>query len=586
MYVLPYAELDRSNPERITSAAYSDVYFQAGRGEAESVYVFVHGSELPERFRALPPGGVFSICELGFGTGLNFLLTWKCFLENAPPDARLHYVSIEKHPLAPPDLADLLSHFPHVSQEAASLLAAYPLPIMGFHRRYFAHDRIALTLCFGDAQTVLPQVEGVFDAWFLDGFAPARNPAMWQNDFYATMAAQSRAGATAVSFTAVGDVRRGLAAAGWRVQRRKGFAYKYHMTHARLDTGGVAEMPAVPRSVCIMGAGIAGASLAAAFKKRGVAVTVVERGPHAASGASGNLRGALYPKLTADVSPAGLWYAQAFSYVTALPALAAAGFSPCGVFHRDMTAVRHVRHRKIAHHFDALPDYCRYVDKDSAAIYGGAGSGEFNGGLMYGMGGDVDPRAFVTAMLSDANVIYDHTSPVDADVVVMAHGAWMAQDGILPLQLLRGQVTHLDARNVTRHDAVLCHEGYIPRITDGTQLIGATFDKTDRPDDTDVRDADHLRNLADMKAHYPDMFQGEPVITGGRAAVRAALPDRLPVAGQLPDGRWILGGLGSHGLTTAPLCAEIIVSRMCGEPLPVSRDMAARLMPARFTQKN
>ncbi|SUX55980.1 tRNA 5-methylaminomethyl-2-thiouridine biosynthesis bifunctional protein MnmC [Chromobacterium vaccinii] len=206
------------------SAVFGDVYFSRASGLEETRHVFLRHNRLEERFAALRPSGSFTIAETGFGTGLNFLCAWQCFDACAPAGARLHFVSAEKFPLMPADLAQALALWPELSAFATPLLAQYDVLTPGWHRFVLAGGRVTLTLMIGDVLDVLPQLDARVDAWFLDGFAPSKNPDMWQQPLFQQMARLSSPGASFATFTSAGAVRRGLAEAGFEVKKRRATA--------------------------------------------------------------------------------------------------------------------------------------------------------------------------------------------------------------------------------------------------------------------------------------------------------------------------------------------------------------------------
>ncbi|MFO1242584.1 MAG: tRNA (5-methylaminomethyl-2-thiouridine)(34)-methyltransferase MnmD [Rickettsiales bacterium] len=207
------------------SIAYDDVYFSRENGLSETEHVFLQGNRLPERFARATS---FTIAEMGFGTGLNILAACRLFDEIAPSDARLHCLSIEKHPLPKPALIQSLSYFPEIATYVAILAALYPPAIPGLHRLQLS-ERISLTLAFGDSVDLLPLLNASVDAWFLDGFAPAKNPGMWEQSAFSHIARLSKPDATAATFTVAGAVQRGLQEAGFRIEKREGFGRKREM---------------------------------------------------------------------------------------------------------------------------------------------------------------------------------------------------------------------------------------------------------------------------------------------------------------------------------------------------------------------
>lgn len=209
------------------SKEFDDVYFSADDGLAESEYVFLDGNHLPREWQGKPR---FTICETGFGTGLNFLAAWKRFIETTQDGECLDFISFEKFPLDAEEINLHLQPWADVFKEyLPQLVEAYPPLMSGFHRICFG-DRVTLTLVFGDVNDELPRIDARVDAWFLDGFKPSTNPDMWSETVFGEMARLSHSGTRLATFTAAGQVRRGLADAGFTVEKTKGFGRKRDMT--------------------------------------------------------------------------------------------------------------------------------------------------------------------------------------------------------------------------------------------------------------------------------------------------------------------------------------------------------------------
>ena len=211
------------------SDAFEDGYYSSEDGLEESRHVFLAGNELERRFSQLE-NEAFTVGELGFGTGLNFLLARELFLATAPPSARLHFWSVEGFPLDRDDLAKALARWETKLSGIDALVTVYPPAVPGVHRLGFDGGRVILDLVFAEASAALADLASqpvqAVDAWFLDGFAPSRNPQMWASDEFTNMTACSSEGSTNATYTAAGDVRRGLAAAGFSVSKREGYGRK------------------------------------------------------------------------------------------------------------------------------------------------------------------------------------------------------------------------------------------------------------------------------------------------------------------------------------------------------------------------
>ncbi|GAB1411321.1 hypothetical protein MASR1M97_00570 [Candidatus Desulfobacillus denitrificans] len=200
------------------SESYGDTYWSLDGGLDETRHVFLSGNDLPARWQSRDR---FTILETGFGTGLNFLCTWQLFRGTAPDGARLHYLSVDKHPFRAGDLQRLYGQWPELAPLGAALLERYPPLIPGFHRLHLDGGRVALTLLFGEAAEMLAQVEARVDAFFLDGFAPARNPDMWSEALFAQIGRLAAPGATCATYSAAGKVSRGMTAAGFAIEKSR-----------------------------------------------------------------------------------------------------------------------------------------------------------------------------------------------------------------------------------------------------------------------------------------------------------------------------------------------------------------------------
>ncbi|WP_096784417.1 tRNA (5-methylaminomethyl-2-thiouridine)(34)-methyltransferase MnmD [Rhodobacter sp. CZR27] len=201
------------------STRFDDPYFSLADGLAETRHVFLSGNGLPARFRE-----GFHIAELGFGTGLNMLaalIAWRA----AGAQGRLRFTSFEAFPLAAPEITRALSAFPEAEAVAGPFLEAWAAG-----RSRFVNDGIEVEVILGDARETLPSWAGRADAWFLDGFSPAKNPELWSPELMAEVARHTAPGGSFATYTAAGHVRRALEAAGFAVSRQPGHGRKRHMT--------------------------------------------------------------------------------------------------------------------------------------------------------------------------------------------------------------------------------------------------------------------------------------------------------------------------------------------------------------------
>jgi len=223
------------------SSEFQDVYFSSDNGLLETEYVFLQGNHLQTRWQQ---AGLtqFTIIETGFGTGLNFLSAAQLWLTHAPQQALLHFVSVEKYPLSLADLTAALALWPQLTALSAPFLNQYPV-LMDKKTISLYEQRVQLTVYVGDATAQLAHISNVADAWFLDGFAPAKNPDMWHAGLFCEMAAHAHSTTTFATFTSAGDVRRGLISAGFQVSKRPGFGKKREMLCGQFTGGKLIGTP-------------------------------------------------------------------------------------------------------------------------------------------------------------------------------------------------------------------------------------------------------------------------------------------------------------------------------------------------------
>ncbi|NLC09688.1 MAG: bifunctional tRNA (5-methylaminomethyl-2-thiouridine)(34)-methyltransferase MnmD/FAD-dependent 5-carboxymethylaminomethyl-2-thiouridine(34) oxidoreductase MnmC, partial [Gammaproteobacteria bacterium] len=307
---LQHAHIDWNEQGQPLSAEFADVYFSKQSGLDESRYVFIQHNQLTERFQQLDNSTPLVVAETGFGTGLNFLTCWQLFLQQAPEQARLHFISVEKYPLHAADLQLALALWPELEPLSAQLLQQYLVIQPGYQHFIFQQGRVCLTLLIGEASEQLSQLDAKVDAWFLDGFAPSKNPDMWSDALFSQLARLAKPQTTLATFTSAGFVRRGLQAAGFSMQRHPGFGHKREMLSGVFSGSHTASWAApwfarptqpsnAEKHAVIIGAGISGCASAYSLAIRGWRVTLIERNPHIALEASGNPQGVLYLKLSA-----------------------------------------------------------------------------------------------------------------------------------------------------------------------------------------------------------------------------------------------------------------------------------------------
>lgn len=561
-YFVDTADIDWEQGSPV-SRKYGDIYWHRGSPLEEKTQVFV------EPLLALAGEAVaqsqVTVCELGFGFGLNCLLTAKAW-QTMPDSCQLNLVSIEKHPVDQQELARFLGSldFPH----SDALLKGYPPPYRGQHVIWLAPN-IRLLLIFEDVERALGNLDARVDCWYLDGFAPARNDAMWEPALYRKMFARSKPGTRVATYSAAGAVRRGLERAGFETGKRQGFGHKKEMLFATRP--GTWEPDAHGReSISIIGAGMAGLFCFEALKKRQITCNLYDSGQ---AGPSSIPQLSVLPQLARAAETRYRFSLAASQFMQDAP-----GFHPSGLYWIGRTEEETQRLQEIATDF---PDDLIEV-RDDGAYYHQAGWLAFQE-----LKDHLQPGIHQTQIKDVTQVSADH--------VILATGF---NRSLLPEQLqvraIRGQAIEVGTSDI--HHVINSLATIFPTVN-GRSVISGTYENID----SDIVRDEETQSLLATARQYADINAAEVTPWAG---VRAVSRDRLPVVGPAPDwqaaeqvnrvsaldrfqpGLHYCTAFASRGATHARLCAEHIVSKILGEPAALGLDEQQLLSPARFVVRD
>ena len=632
------------------SASFDDVYFSTDNGYAETDYVFLQGNELAQRFAQMAEHRHFTVVETGFGTGLSALATWDLFEQTAPASARLTFISTERYPLSKHQIRQALQAWPTLSGRVERLVAEYPPRLPGFQLVELS-DRVDLLLLFGDVQDTLRDLNARVDAWFLDGFTPSRNPDMWQPPLFQSMARLSHTDTTFATFTSASPVRASLQGAGFTVARRPGFGKKREMLHGRF--AGM-EGPPRPglwpqnewhwpasrinpsnRTAIVVGAGLAGAHTAWELAKRGWQVTVLEQAGKVAAGASGNLQGAVYARLSHDDTPVNRFYTEALHLAQRRLAIL-----PESVPHQQCGLLQLNQGDKEARRFNHLHQRNPFAGELADCVSQSLASEKAGvalpcEALFFPAGGWVQPPALVQHRLAHPLIqvrthhrvttlhqgedghwqVHCETDGGEHTLVasqVVLCNAWnalsLSQSQYLPLKPIGGQVTRIESTPaLAKLKAVICSDRYLVPAYDGAHSLGASFHVGQT--EPARHEQDDIDNLNNAHQRLPGLISGGESVRDARAGQRCASPDYFPQVGplanaegfarayqtgltkrlthRLPEppyyqGLWANLAHGSKGLCSIPLASLALAAWINGEPLPVAQSVANHLNPNRF----
>jgi tRNA 5-methylaminomethyl-2-thiouridine biosynthesis bifunctional protein len=570
---------------------FDDIYFDTESGTEQSDFVFIQKNQL--QLRLSKKNETFTIAETGFGTGLNFLLTLQAYQKaqqaSATTIAPLHFISLEKYPLSKNQLKQSLAILPQLKEYAAELINNYPdeisTKVNTKYQSSFFNGQVNLTLIIDDAAQGLSSLKsskiGLIDAWFLDGFSPAKNPEMWSEELFSHIGRLSKTQATLTTFTVAGFVKRQLRSIGFRLEKLEAPGKKKEMFFGIMQSNpltakGYQLRPRIikPQHVSIIGGGIASACAAYALTKQGVKVTLYCKDSTLAQGGSSNAIAALYPLLHQQKDDISHFYQQAFWRAKSLYDEISAQDLPfahqwCGLL--EVSYKQSLIQRQQA--FEQLATWptnlIHGVNAQQASEF--AGIKLPYGGLFMPKAGWVAPRELVKQLFNAAQatnrlkIVTDtkvskirqvinnkqtdkklwrlstNQGEFDASVLVICGGAEaidFEQLENLPLSATRGQVTNMNTNSeINKLSTVICHKGYLTPENNGIHCIGATFQKND----TNIKATkiDDQYNLDMLGKCLPSLSSNinwqEEDISTSKARLRCTSQDHLPLVGAVPD---------------------------------------------------
>ncbi|MEM8594316.1 MAG: bifunctional tRNA (5-methylaminomethyl-2-thiouridine)(34)-methyltransferase MnmD/FAD-dependent 5-carboxymethylaminomethyl-2-thiouridine(34) oxidoreductase MnmC [Pseudomonadota bacterium] len=593
------------------SERFDDVYFSIDNGLEETRYNFIEHNHLANRWRALEGSSLarFIIAETGFGSGLNLLACMQLWKQVRPHNGQLYFLSAEKYPMTLPQLRQSLAARPELHEEASALIEQYPATTPGLHAIYLG-DGITLQLFIGDVHDALEQwlpTDSLYstcsssnpqaalpisvDAWFLDGFAPSKNPDMWTPRLFQDMALLSHVNSTFATFTAAGDVKRGLENAGFDVYKDTGYGRKRNMLYGNLSkTPSSANALPPPKHsnwsayhypsfkkqhVTIIGGGLAGCITAYELAHSGWRVTVIEQKDIIVDATSGNRQSVLYSRLSwpsdylTDFNLSAFQFSgRYFSHLMSEFNMDSDSGALCGTLQLAYNDKESARLHAVYHALSASnPDVCEFVTAEQTEHVTGIPID--HDGVLFNRSGWINPARFCHHLMQHPNITTltstramtltrcdegwlthatsnDDTLDIQSSAVVLCNSAsaqTLLDDYSFPMKLIRGQVSHFDASEASEQlKRVICHKGYTAPAWNGQHDSGATFTLHD--DHPNVTHQDHLDNFALIESQLPhlasrlsstqDALKQQHAIAG-RTGFRCSTTDYLPLVGPINE---------------------------------------------------
>lgn len=628
----PLAFDDRGHP---FSPLYGDVYKSRAGAFREADAVFVGGCRLRERWAGLE---AFTVVELGFGLGVNFLATLAAWRDDPARPARLNFVSVEAHPVDAGSLRRALDALSVDGDDARRLCDAWPLRTPGLHRLRFAQGAVTLTLAFGDAPSLVPRLQVAADAFYLDGFAPARNPRMWEPGLIKALARLARPGATLATYSAAVGVRDALTAAGFEVRLVPGFGDKRERIDATYLPRWRTFAPPPPRPrwparrTLVVGAGLAGCHVAATLAARGWQVTLIDRQPGVAAEGSAQPALADHLQVTPDDNP--------------MARLSRAALLHRGHPERGSSLRREVGKLQVAdspaesERFAAMVAHLRFpetfvqaVDAEAASEL--AGVRLVRGGLWLPMCATSDPRAVCASAIAGGGEAIRFVGSTTIASLDRIDGEWRAFDNAggliaaapvvvlanagdavrlgglasVALRRLRGQTSTLASGVLSGLRTVIGGDAYACPLPGDRVVVGSTYDDGDRLVPDPEADESNLRRLRRMLSAgtLPEPLPRQ-AFEASTVGFRFTARDRMPMVGALHDetaarataqdllrndrlpipvreGLYGAFAFGSRGQLWSAIAAELLADLLDGDPMPLERDLLGAIDPGRFLRQ-
>ena len=577
------------------STTYQDRFFQDD-AISEITNIFIEPNRLLERINH---GSQVHICELGFGFGLNFLVTAKFWLENNNLGSfNLEYLAIDEALPSKEQILKIIDSFPELEEISKIFLQDYDLDHNDAQRIYFPSLKIKLTLIQNDIESGLKNLLGLknnqIDAWYLDGFDPSKNKSMWSNPVFQYIKFLSASNATFGTFTSAGFVRRGLKKFGFEVDKVKGFGRKRHklIGSIRADAKHGAERNK-KKKIGIIGSGIAATSAAYAAAQNGANVEIFEFSDDIAAGASGNPVAAMYPRFSANNSPYSFLTAQSYFFAEKIYARLPNAYRKTGLLfsHSNDYQKQWIEDMKNLNRDDLF----EIIDnKKMKKLYGLESDG-----LLVKKGGYLFPKLICQELINHPNIkiYYNHCfkswvnnkpkldilfsnqeTKSNFDDLIIANGPGLAQY-LSGLKTSKGQLVGLKGKQPIDLDLPINSAGYILPKVNGITWIGSTHER--EFDNIDVCYEAGKELIERTNQNFKITLDGLDNMLM-ESNFRVGSKDRLPLAGKIKENVYAIGGLGSRGFSLGPILGEHVASLINHSPSPISSGIALAIEPLRF----
>ena len=599
---LKQSKVSISSDKGVFSELYQDIYFDKTNCIQESKHVYLDTNNLENKFKNTSN---YIIAELGFGTGLNFILSWDLWNKNHTQNSSLLYISYESAPISIEQIKNIHKLFKGLSHLSKILVNKLPQIWQGTHQIFFEFGNVTLILIYNDFLS-LKNFSFKADTWYLDGFSPTKNSSAWSNELYKEIYKHTKDGGSLSTYTVAGHVRRGLSEEGFNISKVKGIGNKKEILYGYKNkvSCNITKKPTLRHNdigpVAVIGAGISGASIIYFLKKRNIDCFLIDKASTLGNGASGNKIALQIPKLTLDNSPYGILSLEAFSFSRKLAIELNAAPKSNGV------VMFPSREREILK-FDQLLMNNWPLHLIDNKIY----NYDFLEGINYlylKSAGIVDNKKFIKNLIKDVKfynkfnvkdvlntnsdfkeIIDDKGNKLSAKTIIWANGYEMANlHSMIPILPVSGQVSYLsETVETSKLKLNFSYGHFLSQSFQGFHQIGASFN---RLVNTNYSEIDQIQNIESIPNFLKNTFNTDRQIeTKYRTSVRGSTKDRFPLCGSLNDLKgqasnniYFLGGMGAWGFVYAPYYANFLIKSILNEPVIIEENLKKILSIKRF----
>lgn len=589
------ADIDLSDPFAPYSKLYNDLYFSKQGAEEESDFVFLKGNNLEERFSNLAIRESFSIAELGFGFGINFLNTWRLWVKRAPKDSLLNYFAIENNPVSSKDLESFIMKNFSSRQLAKKFLSKYPLNSRGWHRIFFSTGSVNLTIAYNDvvdSLNSLSKQQTKFDAFFLDGFSPKKNSLMWSKKIFKNLGELSHNKTSLSTFSSAELVKLNIGESSFSVNQSKGFGNKKYMLKGLSKISFPKKEKFKRKRIGIIGGGLSGSSLARLLSQRGHEIIVFDKTSKDEVQCAIEPAFILYPRLTAFNNAYSKFSLHSFIYSAKFyEDLQSEHWHKTGVFiinHDEQTLKRQTSL------IEASPDGTLFKKLNSTQASEITGVNVNQEGLFFPQAGWLNSKGLCESMLKHRNISFKKEKVIEIsekneafhvntrgrnykfDELCLCTSHNITELINVPgISSKRGQITLIDKHpNLENLKVPICAKGYVSPSYNNIHTVGSTYTE-DRP--LKVLAKDHEENLTKLNS----IVDGKYLVKDGWVGKRATTKDYLPITGKIKN-FYINVGHGSKGTANAPFCSQYIADLIDNMPVNMDSELTGCLSPERF----